>query len=170
MAGGHLPAEVQLLAYEMNRLLGAIGSTINYIEVGASADSILSLESKINDGSVERLFILGGNPVYQTKGFINWEDLSKKLKFVARLGGSIDESSQIANYHLGQSHYLESWDLGATWDQSSFVPVQPLIAPLFDTISEASFFLTWLEKRKMIIALWKIFTLNIPTGETLMIF
>ena len=138
LAGGHLPAEVQLLAYEMNRLLGAIGSTINYIEVGASADSIYSLASKINDGSVERLFILGGNPVYQTKGFINWEDLSKKLKFVARLGGSIDESSQIANYHLGQSHYLESWDLGITWDQTSIVPVQPLIAPLFDTISEAS--------------------------------
>ena len=64
--------------------------------------------------------------------------MSKKLKFVARLGGSIDESSQIANYHLGQSHYLESWDLGTTWDQTSFVPVQPLIAPLFDTISEAS--------------------------------
>ena len=136
---GTLPAEVQLLAYEMNRLLGAIGSTINYIEVGASADSIYSLASKINDGSVERLFILGGNPVYQTKGFINWEDLSKKLKFVARLGGSIDESSQIANFHLGQSHYLESWDLGTTWDHSAIVPVQPLIAPLFDTISEASF-------------------------------
>ena len=77
LAGSHLPAEVQLLAYEMNRLLGAIGSTINYIEVDASADSILSLASKINEGSVERLFILGGNPVYQTKGFINWEDLSK---------------------------------------------------------------------------------------------
>ena len=138
LAGGHLPSEVQLLAYEMNRLLGAIGSTINYIEVGASANSILSLESKINDGSVECLFILGGNPVYQSKGFINWEVLSKKLKFVVRLGGSIDESSQIANYHLGQSHYLESWDLGTTWDQSSIVPVQPLIAPLFDTISEAS--------------------------------
>jgi len=139
LAGSHLPAEVQLLAYEMNRLLGSIGSTINYIEVGASADSILSLASKINNGSIERLFILGGNPVYQTKGFINWEDLSKKLKFVVRLGGSIDESSQIANYHLGQSHYLESWDLGTTWDQSFFVPVQPLIAPLFDTVSEASF-------------------------------
>ena len=138
LAGSHLPAEVQLLAYEMNRLLGSIGSTINYIEVDASANSILSLASKINEGSVERLFILGGNPVYQTKGFINWEDLSKKLKFVVRLGASIDESSQIANYHLGQSHYLESWDLGTTWDQSSIVPVQPLIAPLFDTISENS--------------------------------
>ena len=139
LAGSHLPVEVQLLAYEMNRLLGSIGSTINYIEVDASADSILSLASKINDGSVERLFILGGNPVYQTKGFVNWEDLSKKLKFVVRLGGSIDESSQIANYHLRQSHYLESWDLGKTWDHSAIVPVQPLIAPLFDTISEASF-------------------------------
>ena len=96
--------------------------------------------------------------------------MSKKLKFVARLGGSIDESSQIANYHLGQSHYLESWDLGTTWDQSSFVPVQPLIAPLFDTISDLPSFLTWLEKRKMIIVLLKIFTLNIPMGETLMIF
>ena len=147
LAGSHLPAEVQLLAYEMNRLLGSIGSTINYIEVGASADSILSLVNKIKDGSVERLIILGGNPVYQTKGFINWEDLSKNLKYVARLGGSIDESSQIANYHFGQSHYLESWDLGTTWDQNSIVPVQPLIAPLFDTISEASLLFTLLERK-----------------------
>jgi MoCo/4Fe-4S cofactor protein with predicted Tat translocation signal len=138
LAGAHLPAEVQLLAYEMNRLLGAIGSTINYIEVESSAETILSLASKIADGSVERLILLGGNPVYQTKGFIDWDDLSQKLKFVVRLGASVDESSQIANYHLGQSHYLECWDIGKTWDQTSIVPVQPLIAPLFDTISEAS--------------------------------
>ena len=138
LAGSHLPVEVQLLAYEMNRLLGAIGSTINYIEVETSAENIFSLESKISDGSIERLVILGGNPVYQTKGFLTGEDLSKKLKFVVRLGASIDESSQVANFHLGQSHYLESWDLGKTWDHSFIVPVQPLIAPLFDTITEAS--------------------------------
>ena len=65
-------------------------------------------------------------------------NLSKKLKYHSRLGASIDESSQIADHHIGQSHYLESWDLGLTWDKSVAVPVQPLLAPLFDTISETS--------------------------------
>ena len=92
LAGSHLPVEVQLLAYEMNRLLGAIGSTINYIEVETSAENIFSLESKISDGSIERLVILGGNPVYQTKGFIDWEDLSKKLKFV---GASVHQLMKV---------------------------------------------------------------------------
>ena len=138
LAGSHLPQEVQLIAYAMNRALGSIGQTIDYIETNHSDGSIASLVKLVNDGEIERLIILGGNPVYHTKGFINWGELSKKLKYVLRLGSSIDESSQIADHHLGQSHYLESWDVGLTWDKTVAVPVQPLLAPLFDTISETS--------------------------------
>ncbi len=136
LAGSHLPKEVQLLAYTMNRALGAIGSTVDYIETSDSSESISSLASQIVSGEVERLIILDGNPVFQTKGFLDWDTLSKKLKYCVRLGASIDESSQIADHHIGQSHYLECWDIGKTWDQTALVPVQPLIAPLFDTISE----------------------------------
>ena len=138
LAGSHLPKEVQLLAYSMNRALGAIGSTIDYIRTETSAESISSFVDQVEKGNIERLIILGGNPVYQTKGFINWDELSKKLKSICRLGSSIDESSQIAEFHIGQSHYLESWDLGKTWDNTAIVPVQPLLAPLFDTVSEST--------------------------------
>ena len=43
--------------------------------------------------------------------------------------------------HAGQSHYLESWDDGSTWDGKAIVPVQPLIA-LFDTISDLELLLS----------------------------
>jgi molybdopterin-containing oxidoreductase family iron-sulfur binding subunit len=151
LAGSHLPQEVQLLAYAMNRALGSIGQTIDYIETNHSDGSIASLAKLVQDGEVERLIILGGNPVYHTKGFINWEELSKNLKYVVRLGSSIDESSQIADHHLGQSHYLESWDVGLTWDKSVVVPVQPLLAPLFDTISETSLLSHLIGEKRMII-------------------
>jgi len=135
LAGSHLPKEIQVLAYAMNRALGAVGSTIDYITTKPRSSSIAELVDQINKGEIERLIILGGNPVYHTKGFIDWDNLSKKLDYVVRLGASVDESSQIADYHLGQSHYLESWDLGESWDGSAVVPVQPLLAPLFDTVS-----------------------------------
>ena len=135
LAGSHLPKEVQVLAYAMNQALGAIGSTIDYINTKPRSSSVVELANLVNKGEIERLIILGGNPVYHTKSFVNWDDLTKKLGYVIRLGSSIDESSQIADFHLGQSHYLESWDLGETWDCSAVVPVQPLLAPLFDTVS-----------------------------------
>ena len=63
-------------------------------------------------------------------------DLLGKVSNSARIGFSLDETSNLCDLHIGQSHYLESWDLGETWDFQSIVPTQPLIAPLFDTKSD----------------------------------
>jgi len=78
LAGSHLPKEIQVLAYAMNRALGAVGSTIDYITTKPRSSSIAELVDQINKGEIERLIILGGNPVYHTKGFIDWDNLSKK--------------------------------------------------------------------------------------------
>ena len=136
LAGNHLPEEVQVAAFLINQALGSIGKTIHYLPTDASPGGISDLISKIKDKEIDHLVIMGGNPVFLTGSFVNWEDIRKNLKNVARIGYSIDESSEFSDLHIGQSHYLESWDLGGTWDQRATVPVQPLIAPLFDTASD----------------------------------
>lgn len=136
LAGSHLPEEVQVAAFLINQSLGAIGTTINYLPTTDYPESITSLVKAVEEGEVENLLIVGGNPVFLSKAFVNWEALGEKLENVARLGYSIDESSEFADFHVGQSHYLESWDLARTWDEKAIVPVQPLLAPLFDTVSD----------------------------------
>jgi len=142
LAGSHLPEEVQVAAFLINQSLGAIGKTINYLPTNDEHGGISDLIKKIEDGEIENLLFLGGNPVFLTGSFVDWDRLRKKLKKVARMGYSIDESSEYSDLHVAQSHYLESWDLSGTWDEATIVPVQPLIAPLFDTASDLELLLS----------------------------
>ena len=80
------------------------------------------------------------NPVYSNPN-IDWEEELKEIENKIHFGYSLTETSSICNYHIAQSHYLESWDEGLTWDGTSTVPTQPLISPLFDTISDIDFLL-----------------------------
>ena len=138
LAGNHLSEEVQVAAFLINQELGAVGNTIQYVTTPDASEGISDLRLKIEEREVDHLVILGGNPIFLTDAFVDWEALrkTKKLEKVARMGYSIDESSEFSDVHIGQSHYLESWDLAGTWDQKATVPVQPLIAPLFDTASD----------------------------------
>ena len=146
LAGNHLPEDVHVAVYAINDALGVIGKNIKYQSVEFDvSEPIMDLEKSILSQETDSLLILGGNPVFHTQSFINWDDISNKLENSARIGFSIDESSQICDLHIGQSHYLESWDIGLTWDNESVVPVQPLISPLFDTKSDIDCLLGILE-------------------------
>jgi molybdopterin-containing oxidoreductase family iron-sulfur binding subunit len=66
----------------------------------------------------------------------------KSAKNVIRLGyhgPSFDETSalvkSVGGTFIAASHYLESWSDGRTLD-GTYVPVQPMIDPLFPTFSE----------------------------------
>ena len=140
LAGSHLPAEVHVLVYAINQALGANGETIEYVSLPANQSSDLAdLVKLLEAGEVETLVFLGGNPVYATSSSMDWEKLTKKVPNKIRFGSRIDETSSLCDRHVGASHYLESWGDGRTWDHSSYVPVQPLVSPLFDTISELDF-------------------------------
>ncbi len=140
LAGSHLPPEAHILVYAINQSLGANGKTINYTEVASDESVSLQILIKaIEAGEVSTLVFIGGNPAYSAPGNLDWESLTKKVKNTLRFGPSIDETSGLADLHVGASHYLESWADGLTWDQSAYVPVQPLISPLFDTYSELDF-------------------------------
>ncbi|MBN37996.1 MAG: hydrogenase [Opitutae bacterium] len=142
LAGSHLPEEVHVAVFLINQSLGAIGKTINYLPTNDSYEGISELIEKIEANEIENLLFVGGNPVFLTDSFVDWDRIRKKLKKVARFGYSLDETSEFSDLHIAQSHYLESWDLSRTWDQESIVPVQPLIAPLFDTVSDLELLLS----------------------------
>lgn len=141
--GSHLPTEVHVLCYAINHALGNLGNTIKYQLTEYNSSSLSELVKSTNEGLVDTLIILGGNPVFTANDF-DWDEISDKIKNKIHLGSSINETSTICNYHIGQSHYLESWDEGVTWDGTAIVPVQPLLAPLFETISDLELLLTLL--------------------------
>jgi MoCo/4Fe-4S cofactor protein with predicted Tat translocation signal len=136
VVGAHLPAAVHALGYAINAALGALGQTVDFVEVPASnAATISTLATAIKGGSVKTLVILGGNPVYNAPADLGWEGLQKSVGEVVRLGYMADETSAVSGVNLAAAHYLESWGDARTHD-GVIVPVQPMILPLFGGLTQ----------------------------------
>jgi len=135
-AGAHLPLEVHALAYAMNQALDAEGKTVTYVQLpDVDSASITTLAEAIEAGQIDQLFVLGGNPVYNAPADLDWAALQSKAGKVVRWGYHEDETAVDADVFVAATHYLESWGDGRTMD-GVYVPVQPMILPLFDGISE----------------------------------
>jgi molybdopterin-containing oxidoreductase family iron-sulfur binding subunit len=136
VAGAHQPAATHALAYLMNAALGNIGRTIDFVAAEPSAAAtIQQLAAAIQAGSVKTLLILGGNPVYNAPADVDWPALQKAVPEVIRHGYYVAETSALAGVHLAATHYLESWGDARTAD-GTIVPVQPMILPLFDGLTD----------------------------------
>ncbi len=136
IAGSHHSVEVHQLVYFINDLLGANGHTVNYLDLpNYGSSSISDLGVALENGRIETLIIIGGNPVYNAPVDINWQELQKTVKEVVRYGYYFDETSVEATCHIAATHYLESWGDGRTFN-GVIVPVQPMILPLFEGIQE----------------------------------
>ncbi|MDP0498537.1 MAG: TAT-variant-translocated molybdopterin oxidoreductase [Verrucomicrobiota bacterium JB022] len=134
--GAHLPAPVHQLVQLINAQLGAVGHTVQYVELPADeALTIQELGQAMDAGEVETLIILGGNPVYNAPANLGWEALQKKVKQVIRHGYYYDETSLLSQVNIASTHYLESWSDGLSY-YGALLPVQPMILPLFEGISE----------------------------------
>jgi MoCo/4Fe-4S cofactor protein with predicted Tat translocation signal len=135
-AGSHQPVEVHELVFFINDLLGANGHTVNYLNLpNYSASTIQNLGVALENGRIETLIIVGGNPAYNAPADLNWLELQKSVTEVVRYGYFFDETSIEATYHISATHYLESWSDGRTFD-GTVVPVQPMIRPLFEGLQE----------------------------------
>ncbi|NBD38868.1 MAG: TAT-variant-translocated molybdopterin oxidoreductase, partial [Verrucomicrobia bacterium] len=134
--GSHLPEEAQQLVFFLNEQLGAVGETVLYRELPAEENlSIRSLAGEMENGTVETLLILGGNPAYDAPADLEWTRLQKKVPQVIRYGYYFDETSLEAQVNIAAAHYLESWGDGRAFD-GTYLPVQPMILPLFDALQE----------------------------------
>jgi molybdopterin-containing oxidoreductase family iron-sulfur binding subunit len=144
IAGPQLPVELHSLVLLMNAALGAGGTTISLAELPEqnAAASLADVVKAIDAGSVKTLFILNGNPVYNAPGDVAFAVKLDKLKAAkgqviryGYYGRQADETSAQADVFIAGLHYLESWSDGLTWD-GYYVPVQPMILPLFEGHSE----------------------------------
>jgi len=139
VAGAHLPAAVHQLVAFANRLLGAEGKTVRYI-LGPARGNVSTL-AQLVAAKPTKLVILGGNPAFDApadSGFLAAAQAASIVR-LGLYGPDADETSRLTRDRKGlfvaESHYLESWSDGRTLD-GTYVPVQPMIAPLYDTLSD----------------------------------
>ena len=134
--GTGLPERCQFLGLAINEMLGAPGSTLSLLErEEEEATTISQLANALQQGSVNTLVILGGNPVYNAPANLDWPLLQQMAGEVVRLGYWDDETSVAANTFLLTPHYLEEWSDGET-REGTLLPVQPMIEPLMDSFPE----------------------------------
>jgi MoCo/4Fe-4S cofactor protein with predicted Tat translocation signal len=139
IAGRRQPPEVHAIVARINQALGAVGSTLDY-HVDPDPDrkthlqSITDLAKAMAAGQVQSLVILGGNPVYDAPADLDFAGALAKVATSIHLSESLNETSKQTTWHVPRSHFLEAWGDTRTWDGTITI-AQPLIAPLYGTIS-----------------------------------
>jgi Fe-S-cluster-containing dehydrogenase component len=139
--GDELSPAVHALVHAMNAELGNVGETVNYTpsivaNPTIQVEDLAALVEEMNDGDVEALFILGGNPVYTAPADLEFADALAEVPFSVHLSLYNDETSQLATWHLPQTHFIEEWSDALAYDGAASL-VQPPIGPLYDTVRSA---------------------------------
>jgi MoCo/4Fe-4S cofactor protein with predicted Tat translocation signal len=136
VAGDRQPPAVHLLAHAINHHLGNVGQTIAYIDPieARPVDQLQSLRELVEDmdhpGRVELLVLLGGNPVYNAPADFRFAERMQKVPLRFHLGLYQDETARLCQWHLPETHYLESWSDTRAFDGTASI-AQPLIEPLY---------------------------------------
>jgi MoCo/4Fe-4S cofactor protein with predicted Tat translocation signal len=124
------------LALAINAALGNTGKTAivsSEPAIPLPSDQIADLKSLVADlnaGKVTWLVTLNSNPVYNAPADLKFLDAFNKAGIVAHLGSSLDETGQIAHWHIPAAHYLEMWSDVRAYDGTVSI-VQPMIEPLY---------------------------------------
>ncbi|MBN1479911.1 TAT-variant-translocated molybdopterin oxidoreductase [candidate division KSB1 bacterium] len=129
IAGRTQSLAVHALVLAINSALGNVGRTIDYRlkedEFTPDANELALLKSDIDNGLLKTLIILGGNPVYDAAVTLN----IKKVDCSIHLSDRVNETSQLATWHIPAAHFLESWGDARSIDGTPSI-IQPMIEPL----------------------------------------
>jgi MoCo/4Fe-4S cofactor protein with predicted Tat translocation signal len=143
--GDHLPPAVHVLAHAFNSRLGNVGKTVFYTDpVDANpvnqTESIKELVADMNARKVDLLIILGGNPAYDAPADLNFADALKSGKVPLRVHHGLyqNETAELCQWHVDQTHELEAWGDARAYDGTVSI-IQPLIAPLYNGKSALEF-------------------------------
>jgi MoCo/4Fe-4S cofactor protein with predicted Tat translocation signal len=137
VAGETQPPYVHALACSMNEALGNVGRTVVYtdpVELGPLTDSLPELVSEIRAGTVTTLMTLGANPVYTAPVDLRFAECLVAVKHRIHVGLFTDETAQLCQWHIPETHYLEAWADTRAYDGTVGI-VQPLIAPLYHGVT-----------------------------------
>ena len=143
---GSNDANIQAVVREINRAVGAFGSTIDAsvtlnCRQGIDADMI-SLVQQMNAGQVGALLIYGANPAYDYVDADAFKNGLKRVGLTVSFNEKMDETTELCQYVIPSHHYLESW--GDAEPRTGYVGfIQPTINPLFKTRAFQTSLLKW---------------------------
>jgi MoCo/4Fe-4S cofactor protein with predicted Tat translocation signal len=145
LAGDHQPPEVHALVHSINAKLDNVGRTVfctDPVDVNpiSQNESIRDLVADVHAGKVDLLIILGGNPAYDTPADLDFANVLKdgRVPLRVHLGLYQNETAELCQWHVNQSHELEAWGDARAYDGTVSV-IQPLIAPLYGGKSAVEF-------------------------------
>ncbi len=138
VAGPNQPSVVHALVLLINKHLSNINNTVKYRQpvdsYRSDTSGLYRLQNQIQNNEIDTLIILGGNPVYNTPGDIDFASLFKNVDYTVHLSESFNETSERVKWHIPETHYMESW--GDAYSLQGIAGIiQPLIQPLFDAHS-----------------------------------
>ncbi|MGE5523831.1 MAG: 4Fe-4S dicluster domain-containing protein [Rhodospirillaceae bacterium] len=135
VAGRDLTPQTHALVHALNAHLGNVGETLRYIEPveAQPVDHVQSLRELIDDmhnGRVTTLVMLGGNPVYDAPGMLDFADALRHVPFSLHHALYRNETSRRCTWHAPLAHGFESWSDARAYDGTETI-VQPVAQPLY---------------------------------------
>jgi len=136
IVGDHQPPAVHALAYAMNDVLGNTNKTVVYTDPIAAnpsnqTESLKQLAADLDAGTVQCLVMIGNNPAYTAPVDLALASKISKAALKIHLGLYENETSALCDWHIPETHPLESWSDTRAYDGTISV-VQPLILPLYN--------------------------------------
>jgi MoCo/4Fe-4S cofactor protein with predicted Tat translocation signal len=135
IGGNALPEEAQNALVAANQALGNIGNALTLRTPDPATWppglNLGDLVTRLRQGEVSTLIVLGGNPVYDAPADYEFASLLDKVRTTIHHTLYANETSAHCGWVLNAAHDLEAWgDAHAADDTLSLC--QPLIAPLYD--------------------------------------
>ncbi len=134
--GAHQPDWCHALTHLLNKALGNVDHTVRYTDVidpgrPSHAIAMNDFAGALNNGGIESLVILGGNPAFDAPVDLGLAEAIGKLEHSVHLSLEDNETSKLCRWHLPRAHTLESWS-DVTDAQGRYGVTQPLIQPLYN--------------------------------------
>ena len=134
LAGDVLEPEVHVLVHAINEHLGNLGTTVlvsdSVIGEPQEGGSLAELVDAMEAGEVDTLFILGSNPVFECPAERDFGTALKNVGLSIHLGLYFDETASYCQWHVPETHELESWGDARAYDGTISL-TQPLVEPLY---------------------------------------
>jgi molybdopterin-containing oxidoreductase family iron-sulfur binding subunit len=132
LAGEALSPHAHGLVHRLNHELGAPLGYVPPAEVDGAP--LAELVEAMRGGEVRLLVILEGNPAYDAPADLDFAGALARVPLSVHLSLYDDETSALCTWHVAATHFLEHWSDARAFDGTAAI-VQPLIAPLYDTLS-----------------------------------
>lgn len=147
---GSNDAAIQLVVNEINKQIGAYGSTINTsVEdfTHQGDDAALKKLTESMGSSVDAVIFYNSNPVYTAPKALGFEAALKNVATKITFATHVDETAALCDFILPDHNYLEAW--GDHMPRTGHYSLQqPAIRPLFSTRHAQDSFLRWADVSK----------------------